>query len=83
MTPLCGTGTINETEAQGTLCARTDARYTRLPVRNPDANLRYPAACQATRPWQRRQVCHIQIVGESCFVRNARICVFTTIITNV
>jgi hypothetical protein len=66
MTPLCGTGTINETEAQGTRRARTDVHYTRLLVRNPDANLRYPAACQAAPPWQRRQVHHIQIAGESC-----------------
>jgi hypothetical protein len=82
MTPLCGTGTINETEAQGTRYAGTDAHYTRLLVRNPHASLRYPAACQATRPWQRRQVHHIQIAGECCLseIREQR---FTTVITNV
>jgi hypothetical protein len=80
MTPLCGTGTINETEAKGTRRARTDAHYTRLQVRNPHANPRYPAACQATPPWQRRQGHHIQIVEESCLSETRR---FTTIITDV
>jgi hypothetical protein len=59
-----------------------DAHCTRPQARNPHANLKYLAACQATPPWQRLQVYHTQIVGGSCWSGHGE-WHFITIITNV